>query len=95
MIERYRSAEEIRDVEWKEGTYLRDSVRVSEDDTDLRGRETLLGELEDVLADLLGSRLEPSRRRSLVGKRRGGDTLSRCVHSKIDQNRRFKGRGSA
>ena len=61
--------------------HLGDSVRVSEDDTDLRGRETLLGELEDVLADLLRGRLEPRGSGSLVGKRRGGDTLSGSVHS--------------
>ena len=71
--------------------YLGDTVRVSEDDTDLRGGETLLGELEDVLADLLRGRLEPSRRGSLVGKRRGGDTLSRCVHSNRNESNRYQG----
>ena len=38
---------------------LRDTVRVSEDDTDLRRRKTSPGELEDLVRDLLGGGLGP------------------------------------
>lgn len=49
---------------------------VTENDTDLGRGETLLGKLEDVLADLLGGGLEPRGGSAAVGERRGGDTLS-------------------
>jgi len=36
---------------------LGDTVRVSEDDTDLRRRKTPLGEFEDLIRDVLGGSL--------------------------------------
>jgi hypothetical protein len=49
---------------------LGDTVRVTEDFTDLGGSGTLLRELLDLLDDLLGSGLEP--RRWVAGVRDGG-----------------------
>jgi len=63
-------------------------VRIPKDDTDLRGGQTLPGELEDVVADLLRGGLEPRGSGSLVGQSRGGDTFSGGVHS----TRNWKGR---
>lgn len=49
---------------------------VTEDDTDLGRGSTLLGQLADLVNDLLGGGLEPRRGVAAVGDRRGGDTLS-------------------
>ena len=46
---------------------LSDTVRVSEDDTDLRWGSTLLCELADLIHDLVGGGLQPRRRSSRVG----------------------------
>lgn len=48
------------------------TVRVTEDHTDLRRGETLASKLEDVLLDLLRGDLEPSRSRALVRESRTG-----------------------
>ena len=50
---------------------LGDTVRVTEGNTDLRGRQTLAGELADVLDDILRGRLEPRGRCAAVGEGRG------------------------
>lgn len=60
---------------------LGDAVRVTEDNADLRGRETATGELEDLVLDLLGGGLRPRRLRAAVGERRGGDTLALHVRT--------------
>jgi hypothetical protein len=44
-----------------EEPHLGDTVRVPESDTDLRGRQALASEFDDLLNDLLGSGLEPDR----------------------------------
>ena len=69
---------------------LGDTVRVTEDDAALRRGETLAGELEDVLLDLLGRGLEPARSRALVRERRTG--LS-CVRGGQSMCRWAGGRG--
>ena len=48
-------------------TDLGNAVGVAQDDTDLRGSSTLLGELADLLDDLLGGGLEPRRGSARVG----------------------------
>jgi hypothetical protein len=60
---------------------LGDTVRVSENDTDLRRRKTSLGELEDLVRDLLGGGLGPRWLRTSEWQGRRGDTLSFGVHS--------------
>lgn len=60
---------------------LGNAVRVTEDDTNLRGGQTLLGELADVVLDVLGGDLEPRRRGTLVRASRLGHTLTTTVHA--------------
>lgn len=60
---------------------LGDTLGVTEDDTDLGGGHTLLGELEDRVADILGGGLQPGRRRTLVGESGARDTLTTAVHA--------------
>jgi hypothetical protein len=51
-------------------------MRITEDETDLRRSKTLLGELDNKLANLGTGDLQPRGRSSLVGQRRPADTLS-------------------
>lgn len=68
---------------------LGNTLRVTELNTDLRGGETLSGELEDLVGDLLRGSLEPRRGSSSVWQGRRGDTLSLgCEGRKV---RRDKG----
>ena len=55
---------------------LSDTVRVTQDDANLRGGKTLLGEARDVVADLLSADLQPRWRSALVWNRRLGNTLA-------------------
>lgn len=52
------------------------SVGVTEDDANLRGGQTLLGKLADMVSDLLGGGLQPRGGSPLVGEDTLGDTLS-------------------
>ena len=60
---------------------LGDTVRVTEGDTDLGRREALAGELDDVLDDVVGRRLEPGRGSAAVGEGGGRNALSGSVHT--------------
>ena len=71
--------EDADDLLAGDGLDLGDAVGVTEDDADLGGGETLLGELADVLLDLLGGDLEPRGGSALVGASGLGDALSGCV----------------
>lgn len=64
-----------------DGTDLGNAMEISENDTDLRGSQTLLGQLADLVNDFLGRGLEPRGRRATVGESRGGNSLARCVHA--------------
>lgn len=55
---------------------LGDTVAVTEDNTDLRGRSTLSGELADVVDNLVGSDLNPGSGGARVRESRRGNTLS-------------------
>lgn len=59
-----------------DGLHLGNAVGVTEDDADLRRGEALLGELADERIDIVGSDLEPRRRRALVREGRAGLSLS-------------------
>jgi hypothetical protein len=63
---------------------LTDSVGVTEDDTDLRGGKTLLGELANVLVGLGGGGLQPAGGSALVGQSGGRKTLTGGVHASHD-----------
>ena len=54
-------------------------MRVTEDNTDLRGGSALLGELADLVDDLLGGGLEPRGRVARVGDGGGRDALAIAV----------------
>jgi hypothetical protein len=58
---------------------LGNTVRVTENDTDLRRGGTLTGELGDLLNNLLGGGLQPRRGGSRVGESRGRNALSVAV----------------
>lgn len=60
---------------------LGDTVRVTENDTDLRRGETALGELEDLVGNVLGSGLGPRGLGATVWQRGAADTLSGRVHA--------------
>jgi hypothetical protein len=60
---------------------LGNTMGVTENDTNLRGGQTLLSKLEDLLADFLGSGLDPGRRSTAVREGTARDTLSRSVHA--------------
>jgi hypothetical protein len=66
-------------------TDLGNAVRVTEDNTNLGGGETLTGELDDVLNNIIGSGLQPSRRSAAVGESRGRNALSGSVHTTHDE----------
>ena len=54
-------------------------MAIPQDNTDLTGRRTLLGELADLIDDLVGGGLEPGRRVARVRDRRGGNPLAVAV----------------
>lgn len=60
---------------------LGNTVRVTENDTNLRGRGTLSGELADLLDDLLGGGLQPGGSSARVGESGGRNALSLAVKS--------------
>lgn len=55
---------------------LGNTVGVTEDDTNLGGGSTLLGELADLVDDLLGGGLEPRGGVARVGDRGGRNALA-------------------
>ena len=56
-------------------------MAVPEDDTDLGRRQTLLGQLEDLLLDVVGGQLQPGGDCAAERQSRLGNTLARCVHA--------------
>jgi hypothetical protein len=60
---------------------LTNTVGITEDDADLRGGETLLGELADQIGDLGGGGLQPRGRGALEGLGGARDTLTRSMHT--------------
>jgi hypothetical protein len=58
---------------------LGNAVGVTKDNTDLGRSGTLLGQLADVVNNLVGGGLEPRRRSARVGERGGGNALALAV----------------
>ena len=77
--------EDTEDLVTSDETDLGNSVTVSKDDTDLGRGHTLLGELEDLVLDILRGQLEPGGHSATVGEGRLGNTLARCVHTTHDE----------
>lgn len=61
------------------------TMGIPEDDTDLGGGQTLLGQLEDLVLDVIGGQLEPGGHGTTVGEGGLGNTLARCVHTTHDE----------
>ena len=61
--------------------YLGNTVTVPQDDTDLRGSQPLLGQLVDLVLDLVRGQLQPLGHRASVWERRLGDSLAGSVHT--------------
>jgi len=60
---------------------LTDTVRITENHANLRGGETLLGELADQISKLGRGGLQPRRGRALEGLGGARDTLARSMHT--------------
>merc|ERR1719245_2712099 len=60
---------------------LCNTMGIPEDDTNLRGGQTLLGQLENVFLDLIGSQFQPVGNTTAVRQSRLGNTLSGSVHT--------------
>merc|ERR1719507_2962068 len=69
-----------QDLVASDETDLGNTVGVPEDNTDLGTGKALLGQLEDLVLDLIAGDLQPLRNRPPVGKCRLANALSRCVH---------------
>lgn len=63
--------EDTEDFVTRDETHLGDAVRVTQGNTNLRRRETLARELNDVLDDIVGRRFQPRWRGTAVWKGRG------------------------
>lgn len=73
--------QEAEDLGSGDALDLGDAVAVTQDDTDLGRRHTLLGKLADVLLNISGRGLEPGGGCTAVRAGRLGDTLSFAVHA--------------
>ena len=78
--------------------HLGDTVRITENDADLRWGETATGELEDLVAYFFGGRFGPRRLGATVRDGRGGHALAVGVHSSGGSHQRClcreEGRGT-
>jgi hypothetical protein len=70
-----------QDLVASDKTHLSNSMRVPEDDTDLGWSHTFLGQLEDLILDLVTSQLEPVWNRTTIRQSRLGNTLTGSVHT--------------
>lgn len=60
---------------------LSNTVAITENNTNLRGGSTLLGELADVVNDLVGGGLQPGRRAARERNGGRGNTLALAVEA--------------
>jgi hypothetical protein len=73
--------QDTEDLVTSDGSNLRNTVRVTENDTNLRGSKTLLGILADHVNNFFGSGLDPRRRSAAIGEGTARNTLTRSVHT--------------
>ena len=63
--------EDTEDLVTSDKAHLGDAMRVTKGNTDLRGSQTLAGEFDNLINDILGSGLEPRRGSTAVREGRG------------------------
>ena len=73
--------QEAQDLVAGDALDLGDTHGVTKSDTDLRGGHTLLGQLADLLNDILGSHLDPRSGLALVRQSGAAHTLTLAVHA--------------
>ena len=79
--------EDTKDLVSSDETDMGNTVTVSKDNTDLGRGQTLLGQLEDLILDILGCELQPGGDCAAIGEGGLGNTLAWCVHSTHDEVR--------
>ncbi len=75
------------DLLTSDGFHLRNTVRVTQDDTNLGWGQALLGELADVFLNIGCRDLAPRWRSALVRQGTLGDTLSGSMHTTHAENK--------
>jgi len=73
--------EDTEDLVASNNLHLRDTMAISQDNTDLGRGGTLAGQLADVVDDLVGRALEPSGHAARVRDGGGGNTLALAVEA--------------
>jgi hypothetical protein len=73
--------QDTEDLVTSDGSNLRNTIRVTKDDTNLRGSKTLLGILADHVNNFFRSSLDPRRRSTAIREGTARDTLTRSVHT--------------
>ena len=73
--------EKTQDLVASHALDLSDAVGITQGDTNLGGRQALLGKLAHLLLDLLGSHVQPRWGSALVRESRRGNALAGCVHA--------------
>ena len=76
--------QDTEDLVTSDKTNLGNTVTVSKDDANLGRGQTLLGQLEDLLLDVVGGQLQPGGDCAAERQSRLGNTLARCVHTTHD-----------
>lgn len=75
------SLQDAQDFVSSDKTNLGNALSVTQQHTNLRGTQTLFGELANLVDNLLGRNFQPRRRRTTVWQGTARDTLSRSVHA--------------
>ena len=75
------SFEDTKDFVSSDETDLSDSMRVTQNDTNLRGSQASTGKFVDLFDDFAGSGFEPGGSAAGVREGRGRNALSGCVHT--------------
>jgi hypothetical protein len=73
--------QDTEDLVTGDGLDLGNTMRITENDTNLSRRKTLLGILADHVNDFLRSGLDPRSGRATVGEGTTRDTLTRSIHT--------------
>ena len=77
--------EDPKDLVPGDESHLGDTVAVPEDDANLGRGQALLGQLEDLLLDVVGGELQPVGNGAAIGERRLRDALAGRVHTTHDE----------